>query len=164
MAYAPIDEDADGAYDTSEMTVDTLNGFDLSEIVGRALRVDGQGVFSFTPDHIIFDFSTNQLSQLIQIKTDGGPSSWSYSNNRVRADDDNANHIAAVDIEEEMSSSPTVSVSSAMDHNDNDGMGVVLVDEDLDQVHTLSQQTFGALLVSPPETLTATEYIYSQMV
>jgi len=46
MTYDPIDEDADGAYDTNELTVDTLNGLDLNANVGEPLRVDGQTVFS----------------------------------------------------------------------------------------------------------------------
>jgi hypothetical protein len=46
MTYDPIDEDADGAYDTNELTVNTLNGLDLNANVGGPLRVDGDTVFS----------------------------------------------------------------------------------------------------------------------
>jgi hypothetical protein len=50
MTYDPIDPDADGAYDTNELTVNTLNGLDLSANVDAPLRVDGQTVFSAGPE------------------------------------------------------------------------------------------------------------------
>jgi hypothetical protein len=61
MTYDPIDEDADGAYDTNELTVDTLNGLDLSANVGSPLQVDGDTVFAALdiPDSVIHRWQFN---------------------------------------------------------------------------------------------------------
>jgi len=126
MTYDPIDEDADGAYDTNELTVNTLNGLDLNANVGQGLQVDGDTVF--TPTFSYFDdFDTNTIAEYdIFDSTTIDNTDFSISNSELQQADTNAHYFVGYDVSNEGLNS--FFIESLVNSNDDDliGLGFVI--------------------------------------